>query len=263
MTEEENPHGSDLSEEHQNNNGSTTNELSGDNLRPQEASVPGSNEDVQDEIPLYFPGVDSEDHPLIHTGNKEDQLLQESPVNSHDLTGIERKTREEKREEEIGDNSMEPEPVIIHSDVDATGKLDLIISDYINSVTIRREGLIEEEKFVSFKSKRPRTFFLPKERELLKKYYSLIHGKYPYMNMKEIAEILFSLFYEQDGVEDRFHYLRELFPDMDIAIILQDINLINSLVCRIRENQANGLMQYNRSEESIICLIYDFRRRHK
>ena len=83
------------------------------------------------------------------------------------------------------------------------------------------------------------------------------------MTMKEIAEKLFSLFYEQDGVEDRFHYLRELFPDMDTATILEDVNLINFLVCRIRENQANGLMQYNRSEKSIIYLIYDFQSRHK
>ena len=261
MTEEENPHGSDLSEEHQNNNGSTTNELSDDNLHPQEASVPGSNEDVQDEIPLYFPDVDSEDHPLIDTGNKEDQSLQEPPVNSLDLTDVERKPREEEREEEIGDNSMEQGQVIVRFYVDATGRLVLVIPDSIDTVTIRREGLIEEEKFVSFKTKRPRTFFLPKERELLKKYYSLIHKKYSYMTMKEIAEKLFSLFYEQDGVEDRFHYLRELFPDMDTATILEDVNMINFLVCRIRENQANGLMQYNRSEESIIYLIYCFRRR--
>ena len=181
---------------------------------------------------------------------------EENPHGSY-FTDVERVTGEE----EIDEISMEPEPAIVRFYVDATGRLVFVIPDYINSVTIRREGLIEEEKFVSFKTKRPRTFFLPKERELLKKYYSLIHKKYPYMTMKEIAEKLFSLFYEQDGVEDRFHNLRELFPDMDIAIILQDINLINSLVCRIRENQAKGLMQYNRSEESIIYLIYCFRRR--
>ena len=183
---------------------------------------------------------------------------EENPHGSY-FTDVERVTGEE----EIDDISMEQGQVIVRFYVDATGRLVFVIPDYIDSVTIRREGLIEEEKVVSFKTKRPRTYFLPKERELLKKYYSLIHGKYPYMNMNVIAEKLFSLFYEQVGVEDYFHYLRELFPDIDRDTILEDVNLMNSLVCLIRENQANGLMQYNRSEESIICLIYDFRRRHK
>ena len=185
---------------------------------------------------------------------------EENPYGSH-FTAVERVPREEEREEEIDDIFMEQGQDIVRLYVDATGRLVLVIPDSIDTVIIRREGLIEEEKFVSFKKKRPRTFFLPKERELLKKYYSLIHKKYPYMTMNEIAEKLFSLFYEQVGVEDRFHYLRELFPDMDTATILEDVNMINSLVCRIRENQAKGLMQYNRSEESIIYLIYCFRRR--
>ena len=184
---------------------------------------------------------------------------EENPYGSH-FTDVERVPREEEREEEINDISMEQEPAIVRFYVDAIGRLVLVIPYYMDTVIIRREGF-KEEKFVSFKTKRPRTFFLPKERELLKKYYSLICKKYPYMTMKEIAEKLFSLFYEQDGVEDRFHYLRELFPDMDTATILEDVNMINSLVCRIRENQAKGLMQYSRSEESIIYLIYCFRRR--
>ena len=187
---------------------------------------------------------------------------QENPYGSH-FTDVERVPREEEREEEIGDNSMEQGQVIVRFYVDATGRLVLVIPYYMDTVIIRREGLIEEERSVSFKTKRPRTYYIPKERELLKKYYSLIHGKYPYMTMNVIAEKLFSLFYEQDGVEDRFHYLRELFPDMDTATILEDVNMINFLVCRIRENQAKGLMQYSRSEKSIIYLFYNFQSRHK
>ena len=68
---------------------------------------------------------------------------------------------------------MEQEPAIVRLYVDATGRLVFVIPDYINSVTIRREGLIEEEKFVSFKTKRPRTFFLPKERDIDVKFTTL------------------------------------------------------------------------------------------